>query len=60
MDERYECKIISAGKPMFNLKAGSGQVIGTSQSYTSASASENIDASVESNAPSARVDDQTT
>lgn len=59
LDERYERKTNSAGKPMFNLKASNGQVIGTSESYSSASARENGIASVKSNAPGARVDDQT-
>ncbi|WP_343222995.1 YegP family protein [Lysobacter sp. ESA13C] len=31
LDERYECKDSSNGKPMFNLKASNGQVIGTSE-----------------------------
>ncbi|ALN65948.1 hypothetical protein GLA29479_5123 [Lysobacter antibioticus] len=30
LDERYERKDSSSGKPMFNLKASNGQVIGTS------------------------------
>ncbi|WP_289281796.1 YegP family protein, partial [Methylophaga sp. UBA5088] len=36
LDERYERKETSSGKFMFNLKAANHQVIGTSQSYTSA------------------------
>lgn len=35
-DSRYERKDTSAGKPMFNLKASNGQVIGTSEQYSSA------------------------
>ncbi|MDD9724619.1 YegP family protein [Roseovarius sp. SK2] len=44
---------------MFNLKASNGQVVGTSESYSSASGRENGITSVKSNAPGARVDDQT-
>ncbi|RNC89684.1 MAG: DUF1508 domain-containing protein [Allomuricauda sp.] len=32
---KFEIKTGSSGKPMFNLKAGNGQVILTSQSYAS-------------------------
>ncbi len=55
----YEKKDTSAGKYMFNLKASNNQVIGTSQSYTSASGRDNGVESVMKNAPSAIVDDQT-
>jgi uncharacterized protein len=58
-DARYERKETSAGKHMFNLKAANHQVIGTSQSYTSASGRDNGIESVKSNAPTAAVDDQT-
>jgi uncharacterized protein YegP (UPF0339 family) len=58
-DARYERKETSAGKFMFNLKATNGQVIGTSQSYTSASGRDNGIESVKKNAPDAAVDDQT-
>ena len=45
---------------MFNLKASNGQVIGTSESYTTAAARDNIvAASVKRNAPDARVEDLT-
>jgi uncharacterized protein len=33
--ERYEAKTASDGRAYFNLKAGNGQVIGTSQMYAS-------------------------
>ncbi len=56
-DARYERKETAAGKYMFNLKASNGQVIGTSQSYASASGRDNGIASVQSNAPDARVED---
>ncbi|CUI00358.1 YegP family protein [Leisingera aquaemixtae] len=58
-DGRYERKDTAAGKYMFNLKAANGQVIGTSQSYTSASSRDNGIESVKTNAPEADVDDQT-
>lgn len=37
-DGRYERKETSSGKHIFNLRSGSGRVIGTSQSYASAAA----------------------
>lgn len=58
-DERYERKDTSSGKPMFNLKATNGQVIGTSETYSSASARDNGIESVKKNAPDAKLDDQT-
>ncbi len=58
-DSRYERKDTSAGKPMFNLKASNGQVIGTSEQYSSASARDKGIESVKKNAPQAKVDDLT-
>ena len=58
-DGRYERKESKSGKPMFNLKASNGQVIGTSELYESNSSCENGIASVKKNAPDAKVDDQT-
>lgn len=58
-DARYERKDSASGKPMFNLKAANGQVIGTSETYSSASARDNGIESVKKNAPDAKVDDQT-
>ena len=58
-EARFEKKGTSSGKPMFNLKATNGQVIGTSESYSSASARDNGIASVMKNAPDAALDDQT-
>jgi len=43
----------------FNLKAGNGQVIATSEVYTTAAACKNGIASVQKNAPVANVEDQT-
>lgn len=59
LDTRYERKTNAARKPMFNLKASNGQVIGTSEAYSSEAARENGIASVKANAPDARLDDQT-
>ena len=59
LDERYERKDASNGKPMFNLKAANNQVIGTSEQYESNSARDNGIESVKSNAPKASVDDLT-
>ena len=58
-DARFERKEASSGSPMFNLKASNGQVIGTSEMYSSASARDNGIASVQKNAPDAALDDQT-
>ncbi|MEM7224045.1 MAG: YegP family protein [Pseudomonadota bacterium] len=58
-DARYERKETQSGKHMFNLKAGNGQVIGTSQSYESASARDNGVASFMKNAPDAEMVDLT-
>lgn len=58
-DGRYERKEASNGSPYFNLKAGNGEVIGTSEMYSSASARDNGIESVKTNAPGAEVDDQT-
>ena len=58
-DARFERKTSKSGKPMFNLKAANGQVIGTSELYESNSACENGIKSVAKNAPNAKLDDQT-
>ncbi|WP_353476757.1 YegP family protein (plasmid) [Salipiger sp. H15] len=58
LDERYERKDTSSGKPMFNLKASNGQVIGTSEAYSSESSREAGIASVKANAEGARLEDQ--
>ena len=59
LDERYERKDSSNGKPTFNLKASNGQVIGTSELYSSESARDGGIASVKANGTTATVDDQT-
>ncbi|EZH75951.1 uncharacterized protein YegP (UPF0339 family) [Aquimarina sp. EL_43] len=52
-DGRYERKTAKNGKFYFNLKAGNGQVIGSSQMYASESGMENGINSVKENAPGA-------
>ncbi len=56
-DERYERKNSASGKPMFNLKAGNHQVIGTSQMYSSEKARDDGIESVKTNGPSKTVKD---
>ena len=56
-DARYERKDTSSGKPMFNLKATNGQVIGTSETYSSVSARDAGIESVKKNAPGATLAD---
>ncbi len=56
-DGKYERNTAKDGSPYFNLKASNGQVIGTSEMYSSTSAMENGIASVKSNAPDASVED---
>lgn len=58
-DERYEKKASTNGKFYFNLKAGNGQVIGTSQMYASESAREGGIASVKANGVSTAIKDNT-
>jgi len=54
-DERFERITDKAGQPRFNLLAGNGQVIGTSESYSSTSARDHGIESVKANAPTATV-----
>lgn len=58
-DERFERKNASNGSPYFNLLARNGQVIGTSEGYSSESAMETGIASVKKNAPGAGIEDRT-
>ncbi|MEC4005316.1 YegP family protein [Flavobacterium sp. SUN052] len=58
-DGRYDRLEAKNGKPYFNLKAGNGQIIGTSEMYESVAARENGIESVKKNAHDATVDDQT-
>lgn len=54
-DNRYDKKTSSNGKYYFNLKAGNGQIIGSSEMYEAASSRDNGIASVKANAPAATV-----
>lgn len=56
-DSRFERKVAKNGKPFFNLKASNGQVIGTSEIYSSEKSREDGIASVKKNAPTANVVD---
>ncbi|AKA36486.1 MAG: DUF1508 domain-containing protein [Muricauda sp.] len=56
-DARFERKTAKNGKHYFNLKAGNGQVIGSSQMYADESGMENGIASVKKNAPDAPVEE---
>lgn len=54
-DGRYERNTSSNGKFYFNLKAGNGQVIGSSEMYESVASRDNGIESVKKNAPDAEV-----
>ncbi|PQJ78975.1 YegP family protein [Polaribacter porphyrae] len=58
-DSRYERLTSKGGDPYFTLKASNGQVIGTSEMYSSTTAMENGIASVKNNALNASVEDLT-
>lgn len=58
-DGRYDRKTSTNGKFYFNLKAGNGQVIGTSEMYESEAGRDNGIESVKKNAPGATVVDET-
>tara|TARA_R100000501_G_C2570275_1_gene77395 strand:- start:368 stop:703 length:336 start_codon:yes stop_codon:yes gene_type:complete len=58
-EARFEKKETAGGKFMFNLKSTNGQVVGTSQSYASASSRDGGIESVMKNAPGADVTDMT-
>lgn len=60
MPGKFELKKSDSGKFHFNLKAGNGQIILTSETYESRAAAENGIASVQKNAPDdARYDRKT-
>jgi uncharacterized protein len=48
-----------SGQYHFVLKAGNGEIIATSEEYTTKAAAKNGIESVKSNAPTAKVDDET-
>lgn len=58
-DGKYERKTATNGKFHFNLKAANGQIIGSSQMYTSEAGMENGIESVKSHAPDSKVKDIT-
>ena len=60
MDKRFVRKVGPSGQPMFNMKASNGQVIGTSETYSSEAARDKGIASVMKSAPDAKLEDQTT
>ncbi|MGE8343904.1 YegP family protein [Flavobacterium sp. ACN6] len=59
-ESRYSKEESKSGKPYFTLKAGNGQIIGSSEMYESTSARDKGIESVKTNAPDAATDDQTT
>ncbi len=56
---RYERKTSSENKSYFNLKAGNGKVIATSELYDAASGRDSGVASVNQYAPTAKIEDAT-
>jgi uncharacterized protein YegP (UPF0339 family) len=58
-DARYDRKVAKNGLFYFNLKAGNGEIIGTSQMYTTETGRDNGIESVKSNAPGATIVDET-
>ena len=58
-DGKFDRKTSSNGKPYFNLLAGNGQIIGSSEMYESEAARDNGIESVQTNAPDAAVADET-
>jgi len=57
-DDRYQRSTAANGQPMFNLLSANGEIIGTSETYTSPSAREIGIRSVMGNGPDAPIDDQ--
>jgi uncharacterized protein YegP (UPF0339 family) len=58
-DSQFDRNTSKDDSPYFVLKAGNGEVIGTSQQYSSPAAMETGIESVKANAPAAAVDDRT-
>ncbi len=58
-DGRFDRKESSNGKYYFNLKAGNGQIIGSSEMYETVASRDNGIESVKKNAPEATVADET-
>jgi uncharacterized protein YegP (UPF0339 family) len=59
LDERYERKTSKKDEPYFVLKAANGEIIGTSEMYSSSSAAEKGIESCKANGPSAPTKDET-
>lgn len=59
MAGKFVLKKGESGKFHFNLLAGNGQVVATSQAYESKESALNGIKSVQTNAPSAKVEDET-
>ena len=57
-DARYEKNTSKNGKYYFNLKAGNGQIIGSSEMYESTAGRDNGIESVKKNGPTGTTDDQ--
>ena len=55
--KRFDCKVASNGKPFFNLMAGNGHIIGSSQMYANEPNRKTGIASVMKNAPQAEIVD---
>lgn len=58
-ESKFEKNTARDGRWYFNLKAGNGQVIGSSQMYESENGMDNGIESVKTNAPGASVEDET-
>ena len=58
-DSKFDSKEAVNGKFYFNLKATNGQIIGSSQMYTTAVSRDNGITSVKVNAPDAAIEDET-
>lgn len=59
LDSAFKIETAKNGQQFFVLKAGNGEPIGKSETYTSESALKNGIASVKKNAPDAKVEDLT-
>ena len=59
MAGKFELKATKSGQFVFNLKAGNGQVIATSEQYTTKAAALNGIESVKKHAADATIDDTT-
>lgn len=58
-DSKFDKRTSTNGKYYFNLKASNGQIIGTSEMYESSAGRDNGIESVQTNAPTAGIEDLT-